>query len=90
MLIGAMVWRIGDCVDFFGQLDWLRSHHFDAVAFWTCAGEPGVWEGLDLASASADRVARLRSALSAFASVDLHAATPSQPPATRPGNCCEP
>ncbi len=37
---------------------------------------PGEWEGFDRASASAARLARLRAALSAFASVDLHAATP--------------
>ncbi len=76
MRIGAMVWRIGDCLGFFEQLDWLRCHHFEAVAFWTCVGQPGVWEGFDFAAAHHARVTRLSEALAGFASVDLHAATP--------------
>ena len=76
MQIGCMVWRIGDLLDFGEQIDWLRRHRFEAVSFWTCAGQPGVWQGFDFASATDDDVARLRDELSAFASVDLHAATP--------------
>lgn len=84
MQIGCMIWRIGDWLDFGEQVDWLRRHRFGAAAFWTCAGREGVWQGFDFAEARPDEVARLRERLSAFASVDLHAATPlSAAPADR-------
>ncbi len=76
MRIGCMIWRIGDTLDFRRQLAWLRREGFEAAAFWTCAGRPGVWEGFDFAAATPTEVGHLRDALSAFASVDLHAATP--------------
>lgn len=76
MQTGCMIWRIGEIIEFHQQLDWLGEMGFEAAAFWTCAGRPGVWEGFDFAAATPTEVARLRNELSAFASVDLHAATP--------------
>jgi sugar phosphate isomerase/epimerase len=76
MLIGCMMWRIGEVVDLFAQLRWLRERRFDAVAFWTCAGQPGVWQGFDFGSATHDGVPRLQSALAGFQAVDLHADVP--------------
>lgn len=71
-----MIWRIGEILDFHEQLDWLREVEFEAAAFWTCAGRPDLWEGFDFAAVTPTEVTRLRDELSAFASVDLHAATP--------------
>jgi sugar phosphate isomerase/epimerase len=36
-----MIWRIGDKLDFFEQLDWVREHEFQEVSFWSCPGQPG-------------------------------------------------
>jgi len=76
MQIGCMLWRIGQLLDFGDQLGWLRREGFEAVAFWTCAGQPGVWQGFDFASATDDDIRRLAAEMGAFASVDLHAAVP--------------
>ncbi len=76
MQIGCMIWRIGEVFDFHQQLDWLRDAGFGTVAFWTCAGRLGEWEGFDFPAATPADVARLREELSGFASVDLHAARP--------------
>jgi sugar phosphate isomerase/epimerase len=76
MQIGCMVWRIGDLLDFGEQIDWLRRHRFEAVAFWTCAGQTGVWQGFDVAGATDEDIGRLCSELGTFPSVDLHAAVP--------------
>jgi sugar phosphate isomerase/epimerase len=76
MQIGCMVWRIGEIIDFHEQINWLRGQAFEAVAFWTCDGRPGEWEGFDFSAATPADVARLREELPGFTSVDLHAATP--------------
>ena len=76
MLVGCMMWRIGRILDLHEQLGWLRANRFGAVAFWTCAGEPGVWQGFDFASAAQEDVRALRAALEGFRAVDLHADVP--------------
>ncbi|MBM3501801.1 MAG: hypothetical protein FJX74_24365, partial [Armatimonadetes bacterium] len=74
MLIGCMLWRIGEALDLFEQIVWAREHAFEAVAFWTCAGRAGEWQGFDAARATPAETERLRAALGPFACVDLHAA----------------
>jgi sugar phosphate isomerase/epimerase len=77
-----MAWRIGEVLDLREQLAWLRANGFGAVAFWTCAGEPGVWQGFDFTDASQDEVQALRAALEGFQAVDLHADLPLRDEAT--------
>ena len=71
--IGPMLWRVGDILDFWEQLDWAARNEFTEVAFWTCAGKPGVWQGFDLWNAPDSDIDRLKRGLSRFAEVDLHA-----------------
>lgn len=78
MNIGFMLWRIGETVDFWTQLEWVRQHRADEVSFWTHPGIPGVWQGLDPWAASADDKRRLRQALGGFKVVDLHGAAGAQ------------
>ncbi len=73
MKIGCMIWRIGDILDFYAQIAWIKAHGFDAVEFWTSPGKPGVWQGFDVRNASREEVARLKQALVGFAEVDVHA-----------------
>ena len=74
MLVGCMLWRIGDDIlDLHDQIRWTADRGFQAVGFWTCAGQEGMWQGFDVATASARDIARLVSALAPFESVDLHA-----------------
>ena len=71
-----MMWRIGNLLDLHEQIRWLHEHRFEAVAFWTSAGEPGVWQGFEFASAAPADVRALRAALADFEAVDLHADAP--------------
>jgi sugar phosphate isomerase/epimerase len=77
MKIGCMIWRIGEMLDFFEQLDWLRRHRFEEVSFWSYAGAADKWRGFDLAAAGTQELARLKTALRDFNEVDIHA--PSAP-----------
>lgn len=72
MKLGFMLWRIGETVDFWTQLDWVRQHQYDEVSFWTHPGSPGVWQGFDPWLASPDDLRRLKEALQGFKVVDLH------------------
>ena len=80
MRVGCMAWRIGSTVDLRDQLAWLAEHGFEAVSFWTCAGQPGVWEGFDALTAGPADVKALQRALQAFPVVDLHAHLTSPDP----------
>ena len=77
MKIGCMIWRIGDRLDFFEQLDWVRGNAFEEVSFWSFPGQPGKWQGFDLVAAGPGDLARLKRALCDFEDVDIHA--PSAP-----------
>lgn len=68
-----MIWRIGDILDFYEQVEWVKAHDFKAVEFWTLPGSPDVWQGFDVQNASPENVAQLKQALDSFDEVDLHA-----------------
>lgn len=76
MKIGCMIWRIGDILDFYDQVEWVKAHSFEEVSFWTLPGEPGVWQGFDAEGATQDDIVTLRDALTGISEVDLHAGFP--------------
>ncbi len=72
MQIGYMVWRIGDILDPYQQLEWLAQNGFEAAGIHAAAGKPGIWQGVaPEADASARR--RLRAAWQSFKSREVHA-----------------
>ena len=73
MKIGCMVWRIGEILDFFQQIAWLKANGFEEVSFHTIPGLPGVYQGFDPYHASEADLARLIEALQGFQDIDLHA-----------------
>jgi len=73
MKIGCMIWRIGDMLDFYEQVEWVKAYNFEAVEFWTLSGKPGVWQGFDVQNSSPENIARLKRALNGFEEVDIHA-----------------
>jgi sugar phosphate isomerase/epimerase len=73
MNIGCMIWRIGDIIDFYEQIEWVKAHDFEAVEFWTLSGCPGVWQGFDVQNTSPENIAQLKRALDGFEEVDIHA-----------------
>lgn len=72
MKIGKMAWRIGEIVDLFGQIAWIRDNGFEEVCFHTSPGEEGVWQGFCPFDRSESEVERLREAVSPFQAVDIH------------------
>jgi len=68
-----MIWRIGDILNFYEQVEWVKVHDFEAVEFWTLPGSPGVWQGFDVQNASPENIAQLRQTLKGFEEVDIHA-----------------
>ena len=66
-----MLWRIGDLLDLYAQIEWVRAHEFEALSFWTMAGKAGVWQGFDVLNATPAQVSRLRAAVDGL-EVDLH------------------
>ena len=73
MKIGCMVWMIGNLdLDFWEQIEWIREHGFKEVSFHTCrryiAGR-----GIEPDISSRALVTRLKTALSGFSEVDVHA-----------------
>ena len=77
MKIGCMLWRIGERLNFFSQLDWVRDNRFDEVSFWSFPGDSERWRGFDLVASAQSDLHRLKDALSGIAEVDIHA--PSAP-----------
>ena len=77
MKIGCMLWRIGERLDFFSQLDWVRENRFEEVSFWSFPGDSQRWRGFDLVASAPPDLQRLKDALSGIAEVDIHA--PSAP-----------
>ena len=73
MKIGCMIWRIGDILNFYEQVEWVKAHDFEAVEFWTLPGSPGAWQGFDVQNASPENIAQLKQALDGFEEVDIHA-----------------
>jgi sugar phosphate isomerase/epimerase len=73
MKIGCMIWRIGDILDFYAQIAWIKTHGFDAVEFWTSPGKPGIWQGFDVRRASRGEITHLKQALEGFKEIDIHA-----------------
>ena len=73
MKIGCMVWRIGEILDFFQQIAWLKANGFQEVSFHTIPGQPGVYQGFDPYHASQADLARLIEALKGFQDIDIHA-----------------
>ena len=73
MKIGCMIWRIGDILDFYEQIEWMKVHDFEAAEFWTLPGSPGRWQGFDVQNASQEKIAQLKQALDGFEEVDIHA-----------------
>ncbi len=73
MNIGCMIWRIGDILDFYEQIKWVKVHDFEAVEFWTLPGSPGAWQGFDVQNASQENIAQLKQTLDGFEEVDIHA-----------------
>lgn len=72
MKIGCMIWRIGEILDFYEQIKWIKEHEFEEVSFWTIPGSPGRWQGFDAEHTTPDDVEKLKNALAGF-EVDLHA-----------------
>lgn len=72
-LIGNMLWRIGELLEFDEQLAWTREAGFDGVGFHASPGVPGQWRGLDPATCDARERKRLRRELAGFAFVEIHA-----------------
>jgi sugar phosphate isomerase/epimerase len=73
MKIGCMIWRIGDILDFYGQIEWIKLNGFDEVEFWTLPGAPGAWQGFDIQRALPEDILRLKHTLDGFREVDIHA-----------------
>jgi sugar phosphate isomerase/epimerase len=67
-----MVWRVDGILDLYEQIAWVKTHGFEAVEFWTLPGEPGVWQGFDVGSASRGDVETLKRALDGFEEIDVH------------------
>ncbi len=77
MKIGCMIWRIGDILDFYDQIEWVKTYEFEEVSFWTIPGQPGHWQGFDAEHAIQHDVAMLKKALTgSISEVDLHAGFP--------------
>jgi len=76
MKIGCMLWRIGDILDFYDQLDWVKANRFEEVSFWTIPGSFGHWQGFDAEQASKNDIFALKNALYDLSEVDLHAGFP--------------
>jgi sugar phosphate isomerase/epimerase len=76
MKIGCMIWRIGDILDFYDQIEWVKRHRFEEVSFWTIPGQPGHWQGFDAENATQQDVMKLKEALNGVSEVDLHAGFP--------------
>ena len=76
MKIGCMLWRIGDILDLYEQIDWVKAHDFEEISFWTIPGNPGVWQGFGAEEATQDDIAKLKAALAGIPEVDLHAGFP--------------
>ncbi|NOZ19481.1 MAG: sugar phosphate isomerase/epimerase [Planctomycetes bacterium] len=73
MKIGKMAWRIGDRVDLFEQIEWIRENKFEEVSFHAAPGVEGVWQGFCPFGKSEAEIERLREAVSAFEEADVHA-----------------
>ena len=73
VLIGNMLWRIGQLLDFDQQLAWTRDAGFDGVGFHASAGSPGKWRGLEPSECSAAERKRLRRQIRDFAFAEIHA-----------------
>lgn len=71
-----MLWRIGDILDLYEQMEWVKTHAFEEVSFWTIPGNPGIWQGFDAEKATQDDIAALKKALAGISEVDLHAGFP--------------
>lgn len=73
MHVGSMIWRIGDVVDFWEQIDWLAEHGFEGVAFHTAPTFGGDWASFDVREATEEDRSRLREQVQRFHSVTIHA-----------------
>ncbi|NSW56101.1 MAG: sugar phosphate isomerase/epimerase [Armatimonadetes bacterium] len=73
MIIGGMVWRLGDEVGFFEQIRWFRDHGMEGVAFHTAPAFRGAWASFDVRTATTEDRAKLRKAVAGFAEVSIHA-----------------
>jgi len=76
MKIGCMIWRIGDILDFYEQIEWIRENGFQEVSFWTIPGTAGAWQGFGAEHATQEDVEKLKDALVGIPEVDLHAGFP--------------
>jgi len=68
-----MAWRIGDILELYAQIDWIRNAGFDAIGFHASPGIPNVWQGIDPARTNSSERHYLRQKLSAFTSCEIHA-----------------
>ena len=73
MRIGCMIWRVDGVLDFYDQVTTVKAGGFEAVEFWALPGQPGVWQGFDVLSASRDDTRALKRALAGFEEIDIHA-----------------
>jgi sugar phosphate isomerase/epimerase len=72
MKIGCMIWRIGDILDFYEQIAWVKAHGFEELSFWTMEGVAGVWQGFDVHHATQSDISKLKGVLDGI-DVDIHA-----------------
>ncbi|MEW6359668.1 MAG: sugar phosphate isomerase/epimerase family protein [Planctomycetota bacterium] len=73
MRIGMMAWRIGDKLDLFEQIAWIRENGFKEVGFHAAPGDDGVWQGFCPFGKTEEEIERLCAAVSAFEESDIHA-----------------
>ena len=71
--IGCMVWRIGETLDVYAQMEWIREAGFKCVSFHASSGDGQTWRGIDPKSADRAQRRRLRQLLRAFSACEVHA-----------------
>ena len=72
--IGMMLWRIGELLDFYEQMEWISAAGFDAIGFHASPGLPGEWRGVDPTTLDTSGRRALRDRLQAgFRRVEIHA-----------------
>ena len=73
MKIGNMLWKIGDILPFYEQVDWIRGHGFEEISFHSWSAPEGHFAGFSPFDKSEAEIERLRAALAPFEARDVHA-----------------
>jgi sugar phosphate isomerase/epimerase len=73
MCIGAMVWKTGNIVDFYGQVELFGKIGLDGIAFHTAPVLTGEWASFDVRKATEADLRWLKDAVEGFREVSVHA-----------------